>query len=392
MDPWRNPYSPGAGCRPPHLAGRQAHCEALARSLERSLLGREVKSQFVLGQEGTGKTVLLAEYGRLALEKGLYHEHIDLREESGLVEALVAAVRRLLLAMAARRRGSEPIKRALEHLQSFSQPRSPRRSPELAPAGSSPEGPEVANDLAALWIELGEACRQHATGALLTIDELHLAPRRSLETLLVALEEGSRARLPVMVAAAAVASPAALAGGRARRQERFDFAATGPLESAEARRALTEPAAAAGVSWEEAALERAVELSGGFAYFLQALGHEAWNAAPAGTRISGIDLEESLAAARAAVEDHFFSKRATRASAAEELYLRAMAELAPTPLRSVAVAQALGRRATAVAPVRDSLIRQALCYAPRWGEIDFALPFFDLYLRGSLWLPETVKI
>jgi len=59
MDPLRNPFSPGAGTRPPELAGRETVLASANIALQRVILGRSAQSQIFLGLRGTGKTVLL---------------------------------------------------------------------------------------------------------------------------------------------------------------------------------------------------------------------------------------------------------------------------------------------------------------------------------------------
>jgi hypothetical protein len=89
--------------------------------------------------------------------------------------------------------------------------------------------------------------------------------------------------------------------------------------------------------------------------------------------------------ATAELDDGFFRVRTGRTSDAERAYLRAMAELGPGPVRSVKVASLLGKSATALSPTRDGLLKKALCYSPRWGEIDFTVPMFDTFLKR--WIP-----
>jgi hypothetical protein len=57
MDPVRNPYSPGAGTRPPALVGRDREIEAMDVALQRPLLGRDGRSEMLAGLRGVGKTV-----------------------------------------------------------------------------------------------------------------------------------------------------------------------------------------------------------------------------------------------------------------------------------------------------------------------------------------------
>ncbi len=66
MDPYRNPFAPGAGSRPPELAGRATILEAAKISCVRAVQGRSARSMMLLGLRGTGKTVLLNEIGQQA--------------------------------------------------------------------------------------------------------------------------------------------------------------------------------------------------------------------------------------------------------------------------------------------------------------------------------------
>ena len=89
-------------------------------------------------------------------------------------------------------------------------------------------------------------------------------------------------------------------------------------------------------------------------------------------------------------DDGFFRVRTGRTSNPERAYLRAMAELGPGAVRSAEVAAALGRPTSALGPTRDGLIKKALCYSPRWGEIDFTVPMFDGIMKR--WIPDFESV
>ena len=57
---------------------------------------------------------------------------------------------------------------------------------------------------------------------------------------------------------------------------------------------------------------------------------------------------------------------------------------------SIEVASLLGKSATALSPTRDGLLKKALCYSPRWGEIDFTVPMFDTFLKR--WIPDLGSV
>src|SRR6187397_2686336 len=70
VDPVRNPYAPGAGQRPPELAGRGRELDAFDVVLERVARGRPERSLVLTGLRGVGKTVLLGELRSMALRRG----------------------------------------------------------------------------------------------------------------------------------------------------------------------------------------------------------------------------------------------------------------------------------------------------------------------------------
>ena len=73
--------------------------------------------------------------------------------------------------------------------------------------------------------------------------------------------------------------------------------------------------------------------------------------------------------------------RLDRLSGAEKKYLRAMAELGPGPHRSGDIAACMNRQVTSVAPIRSSLIRKGMVYAPNHGDTAFTVPLFDEYMK-----------
>jgi len=392
VDPVRNPYSPGAGTRPPALVGRDHEIDAMDVALQRLLLGRDGRSQMLTGLRGVGKTVLLNEFEQLADARGYFHEHIEVAEDGILAPALVAAFRRILLAMDAKRRIGERIVTALGILKAFS-----LRMPgvELNIDVDAIHGPadsgDLASDLAALFVELGEVARDHHTGVLLTIDELHYVDIATFSALVVGLHRANQLRLPITIAGAGLPSLASLTGDAKTYAERmFMFPKIGSLAEDLAAEALATPARDEGVRWDDGALARVLAVTRCYPYFLQEFGKAAWDVADGPDAILLDDVERSLPLAIAELDDGFFRVRTGRTSDSERLYLRAMAELGPGPVKSADVAALLGKRTNALAPTRDTLIRRAICFSPRWGEIDFTVPMFDEFMKR--WMPRASQL
>src|SRR3954462_7175562 len=92
MDPVRNPYAPGAGQRPPELAGRDAELSAFDVVLERIARGRPERSLVLTGLRGVGKTVLLNQLRSAAISRGWGTGKIEARPDQSLRRPLSAAL------------------------------------------------------------------------------------------------------------------------------------------------------------------------------------------------------------------------------------------------------------------------------------------------------------
>lgn len=78
-----NPFRPGAGHRPPYLAGRQAESSEFERFLGQSVI---LKNMILTGLRGVGKTVLLDTFKPIAIRSGWRWVGTDLSESSSISE------------------------------------------------------------------------------------------------------------------------------------------------------------------------------------------------------------------------------------------------------------------------------------------------------------------
>lgn len=384
MDPVRNPYNPGAGTRPPALVGRDVEIEAMDITLQRLRRGTNAQSQLLTGLRGTGKTVLLNEFEDLAEGRGYFHEYIEVNEDGSLAPAIAAALRRILLAMDAKRRIGGAVRRALGVLKAFSIriPDGPELSIDVDAVWGPADSGELGADLAGLFVEVGTIARTNDTGILLAVDELHYVDQPTLTALLVGLHRAAQERLPITIAGAGLPTLTALTGEAKTYAERmFVLSRMGMLTEAQAADALQTPALSEGVSWEHGAIARALELTGRYPYFLQEFGKHAWDVADGPDAITADDFERSVPLSVAKLDDSFFSVRAAGSTPGERVYMRAMAGLGKGPVRTADVARALGTSQASLSPVRDRLIKRAMCFAPRRGEIAFTVPLFDEFME-----------
>jgi AAA ATPase domain len=357
-------------------------------TLQRLLLGTNSQSQLLTGLRGTGKTVLLNEFEDLAAGRGYFYEYIEVNEDGALAPAIAAALRRVLLAMDAKRRIGEAVRRALGVLKAFTLriPDGPELSIDVESVSGPADSGELGADLAGLFVEVGTIARAHGTGILLAIDELHYVDLATLTALLVGLHRATQERLPITISGAGLPTLASLAGQAKTYAERmFVISNMGTLTEPQAAEALETPARSEGVAWEDRAIAAALRLTNRYPYFLQEFGKHAWDVANGSDLITLDDFERSVPLSIAKLDDSFFLVRAG-STPGERSYMRAMARLGDGPVRTADVAAALRKSPNSLSPVRESLIKRAMCYVPARGEIAFTVPLFDEFIKR--WICE----
>src|SRR3954447_16031639 len=92
MDPIRNPYAPGAGQRPPELAGRDQELGTFEVVLERIARGRPERSLVLTGLRGVGKTVLLNALRSAAVRRQWGTGKLEARPDQPLRRPLSSAL------------------------------------------------------------------------------------------------------------------------------------------------------------------------------------------------------------------------------------------------------------------------------------------------------------
>jgi hypothetical protein len=384
MDPFQNPFSPGAGTQPPAFIGRDALVENYEIALRRTIDGRPGKSIMPIGLRGVGKTVLLNRFHAMAQEHGLAGALIEASDGGGFKSLLVARLRSILLGFD---EGgvSAKVKRALGVLKAFTYTLPDGSSISLdvdAVLGSADSG-MLDEDLTALLVAVGEAAKDRSGGLLLAIDEVQYLGADELGALISAVHRTVQIGLPVILVGAGLPQLPGLAGNAKSYAERlFDFPEIGSLEEPDAKAALEVPVRVQGVQFDGAALDALLSYARGYPYFLQEWGYHVWNAAPR-SPITIDDVARSAPRVQEQLDKNFFRVRMDRLTPAEKEYLVAMAELGAGPHKSGDIAGALGVKVASVAPRRSGLIKKGMLYSPAYGDTAFTVPMFDEFLRRA---------
>jgi hypothetical protein len=390
MDPRLNPYAPGAGTNPPELAGREAVLEKAAIALHRIRAGRAAQSVILYGLRGVGKTVLLNRIQLNAEAEGLHSVRIEAPEGRSLPALLSPALRSTLLRLDRMEGAREKVRRALAGLAGFIAAVKIKYSDvEVTLDYKSEKGladsGDFESDLTELLVQIGIAAKACDTAIVLYIDELQYVNESELAALIQALHAVNQANLPMTMVAAGLPQLLGKMGRAKSYAERlFVFERIDRLSPEAADRALTLPAKENGVEYEPEAVSLVINDTQGYPYFLQEWGKHAWNIAQK-TPISAADTKIAREQALNELDASFFRVRFDRLTPLEKTYVRAMADLGDEgPYKSGDIAQQMGRKVSSIAPVRDSLIKKGMIYAPQHGDTGFTVPMFAGFLRRTV--------
>jgi hypothetical protein len=399
MDPVRNPYAPGAGQRPPELAGRDVELSAFDVVLERVSRGRPERSLVLTGLRGVGKTVLLNAMRSAAVRRGWGTGKLEARPDTSLRRPLSAA-----LHLAVRELGGPPrseVEHVLGVLKSFAlkvdgggaaQPRLRDRWQPGIDAAAVPgraDSGDIEIDLVELLSDVGGLAADTERGVAVFIDEMQDLEPADLSALCAAVHEISQTGLPFVVVGAGLPHlPAVLSASKSYSERLFRYSRIDRLDVAAAERALRAPAQDEDADFAEDALAALYEATAGYPYFVQAYGKVVWDVAPR-SPITADDVRVAAPEAEAELAVGFFGSRYERATPAEREYLRAMADLgvateadpADGAVSTAAIATVLNRKPQSLSPARDALIKKGLVYSGERGMIAFTVPHFGRYLR-----------
>ena len=387
MDPIRNPYAPGAGQRPPELAGRDEQLRAFEVVLERVSRGRPERSLVLTGLRGVGKTVLLNSLRSSAVRRHWGTGKLEARPDQNLRRPLASALHQAVRELGHPR--SDEVDHVLGVIRAFAQREAGTNAKlrdQWAPGIDVPavrgraDSGDIEIDLVELLTDLGGLAADVGKGIAVFIDEMQDLGPDDVSALCAACHEISQSGLPVIVVGAGLPHlPAVLSASKSYSERLFRYQRIDRLAREAADRALAAMYAA----------------TGGYPYFIQAYGKVVWDLAPR-SPITADDVAVAAPEAEGELAVGFFGSRFERATPGEREYLRAMADAAVAisergeeeldAIQSVPtsdVAAELGKKPQSLSPARDSLLKKGLIYSGERGRIAFTVPHFGRYLLDN---------
>lgn len=388
-----NPFNPGAGRKPPYLAGRDNIISSIKTDMQRVYDTAEgMRPVIISGLRGMGKTVLLGELAQRAKSQGWIVVETEASKNDSLAKKLAQSMYVELRRM---RNSAKPLSSAFDHalavLRSFQLKIDPMGSYSIGididPAKGFADSGDLSLDIGDLLQAIGEAARDAGTAVFLGVDELQEAPSEDLAALNIALHaigQGS-APVPVYFAGAGLPTlPAVLADATSYAERMFRYYSLDLLTEEAVQEAYREPTDRNDVQWEHQALAYAVEAASGYPYFIQQCGFCICEQIDAPGTITTTTALAGVALARDEVDRGLYRSRWDRATPRGKEMMRAMAE-DDVPSQLNDLAKRMGKKKPSdLSVLRDRLIRDGLVYSPERGYLAFTVPGMNEYIKRCL--------
>lgn len=384
-----DPYTPGQ--TPRVLAGRTVELARIRDQLARVSAFGELGGPLLVfhAPRGIGKTSLLREGQRLATEAGFVTAWVACSRQQPFLPEVLRSIDRALQRADLDRDTKAGWRARLEKVSIELGLPGVKLTTGLTRADSPANTPPATAPIAATEDLLHEAAtlvrKRGGAGLVLFLDELHAAGADDLAVLLNAVQnlDGERDLNPLAVVTAGLpVTPEAITRA-ATFGERSSFVPLDVLSETDAQSALTVPAAALGVTWDDEALELVTAEARGHPYLLQLAGSATWTTARpvAGAAITVDDVRRGAPRAREQL-DAMFRARLNSASPGEQAFLRSMARARPdgANVTRAEIADGLGRSSQAISMPRERLIEKGVIEPVGHGLVRFTLPGFAQWL------------
>lgn len=379
-----NPYRPGAGMSPAYLAGRDNTINEAQNILQAINYGYSARSVVYYGLRGVGKTVLLNYIENLADEMDLPSEYMEIAERDRSFQYQMALhIYKLINRLSLLKNIESHIKKALSILKAFTiKYGCDDISIEVNPANGISDTGNLANDMTELFLALGVIAQKQNKGVVLFIDEIQYIKDSEFEALMEAIHRTNQKNYPIVIFSAGLPKIAKVAGDVKSYAERlFDFIEIYSLNNEEAKLALIEPAKRFQINYTDDAVNKIIEITQGYPYFLQEYGKWVWECKKEESIIDIKIVNKAYDKFEQSLDKAFFKVRHDRATAREIEFMTAMVACEKLPCSTKEIANIMGESIQAISPLRAQLIHKGFIYAAKRGEVDFTVPQFDKYLK-----------
>lgn len=284
MEPFNNPFRPGAGQPPPYLAGREKEKNEFKTLLQQAPI---LKNLIITGLRGVGKTVLLETFKPIANENGWFWAGADLSESASVSEqALSVRIMVDLSALVSSFTIGEYVRESIGFVSNPQKTEVKLNYQTLTHIYTSTPGLE-SDKLKQVLETVWETVKHKVKGIVLAYDEAQIlkdkAPDKQypLSLLLEVTQFLQRKNIPYLLVLTGLPTLFPnLVEARTYAERMFQTITLDKLSEDESREAILKPIQQNGcpVTFGEKGIKEIIKLSSGYPYFIQFLCKEVYDA------------------------------------------------------------------------------------------------------------------
>ena len=392
-----NPYRPGAGHMPPHLAGREDAFAEFNKLVAQDVI---LENMVLTGLRGVGKTVLLEKFKPLAIDEGWLWVGADLSETASLTETNLA--RRLLTDLsvvtssftipAPSRVGSHAGPDESQDRVALSYSTLEKRYSNT-PGLASDKLKAVLEYVAAILTEHGRGRVVFAYDEAQNLSDHAANDAFPLSVLLDVFQSLQRRDIPFMLVLTGLPTLLPkLVEARTFSERMFHVVTLDRLDDHDSREAITKPLDVAGcpVRFTEPSITTVVQTASGYPYFIQFISREVFDVF-AQQMTDDEDVRIPVDSIQQKLDTDFFSGRWARATDRQQQLLLSIANLDNADgeftiselVEQTRILLEKGFSPSHASQMLSTLADRGLIYKHRFGKYSFAVPLMAQFIRRN---------
>lgn len=378
-----NPYRAGAGLMPTFLAGREDNIEETKNMYETLKHNIPIQSVIYYGLRGVGKTVLMNEFYKIAIDMGLFCKQIEVEARKDFVSQIASSCQMYLREFSGKEKFRNLVTKAIEAVKSLVVSFDPENNTFSLSAQERDfyVTSSLGMSLTDVFDCVGRVAAESGVPICFFIDEMQYMKKDELSALLTAIHRSNQLGHPIMIIGAGLPKIVkTLADVKSYAERLFAYRPVGALNNQQAEKAIVEPGKKVGSEFSSEAIEKIIEITKGYPFFIQQLCHIIYDKAE-GNFFDISDVESSISDFLKALDSGFFKSRYERCSDTEKEFIFSMVQCGKIPCNISDIAEHMGKIGKSISPIRAKLIDKGVIYATRYGELDFTVPEFDGFIK-----------
>lgn len=378
-----NPYRPGAGLMPMYIAGRDEDIESVEEMFNALSMNIPTPSIVFSGLRGVGKTVLINKLQGIAEEKDIFCRHIEVEERNDFISQIATCSQAFLRKVSAKEKFKHLIQKPLDAIKSLvvSFDANDNTFSLSLQEKELYKSISLTQSLTEVFVNIGEIAYKTEIPICFFIDEIQYMKQKELGSLIAALHRTNQLGYPVMIVGAGLPKIYKMLSEEKSYSERlFVYKEIGSLSYEQSCKAIEEPAKKFSVEYSKEAIDKIVDVTKGYPFFIQQLCQIVYNNTNEKT-IQKSHIENCMNDFLKILDVGFFKVRYERCSDGEKRFIFAMVKCGELPCTISNVAKNLGKKVKTISPTRAQLINKGIIFQIRHSELDFTVPEFDNYIR-----------